>query len=76
MSRQMYLGKVLYLTTDPQSKNDKKSDGKGNQENRLDADKGSSINNFNGAIIECTLVWLLFYLINNGSHKIECSGLK
>ena len=71
-----YLGKVLYLITNPYSKKANKGDSKEEQENRLNTERSTSFSNFNGTIVECALVWVLLYLIDNGPHKMICSRLQ
>lgn len=59
----------------PQSKKYEKSHSKRKQKNGLNTNKATSLSNFNGTIVKCTLVWVLFYLINHVPHKIKCSSL-
>lgn len=71
-----YLGKVLYLTTNPYSKKANKANSKEKKENWLNTERATSFSNFKGTIEECALVWALVYLIDNGAHKIKCSRLQ
>lgn len=59
----------------PQHKENKKRNSKGNKENRLNAEEATGLNNFNSTIVEGVLIGLLVYLIDNGTHKIKSSRL-
>jgi hypothetical protein len=70
-----YLGKVLYLTTNPYAKEEKEGNSKGNKKNGLNAENITSLNNFDGAIIEGALVRILVDFIYDGAYKVKCSRL-
>ena len=59
----------------PQNKENKKSNAKGNKENRFNAEESTSLNNFNSTIVEGVLIGLLVYLVDNSTYKIKRSRL-
>jgi hypothetical protein len=70
-----YLGKVLYLTTNPYDKEYKKGTSKGNKKNRINAKRTTSLKNFDGTIVEGVLVWTLANFINDGAYKVKGARL-
>lgn len=70
-----YLGKVLYLTTNPYTKEDKEGNSKCNKKNGLNAENITSLNNFDGAIMKGALVRILVNFIYDGAYKVKCSRL-
>ena len=63
------------MTTDPYAKEDKEGNSKGNKKNGLNAENITSLNNFDGAIIEGALVRILVNFIYDGAYKVKCSRL-
>ncbi len=70
-----YLGKVLYLTTNPYDKEYKKGTSKGNKKNRFNAKRTTSLKNFDGTIVEGVLAWTLANFINDGAYKVKGARL-
>jgi hypothetical protein len=70
-----YLGKVLYLTTNPYDKEYKKGTSKGNKKNRFNAKRTTRLKNFDGTIVEGVLVWTLANFINDGAYKVKGARL-
>nr|GMD02541.1 hypothetical protein Iba_chr06aCG0300 [Ipomoea batatas]GMD05000.1 hypothetical protein Iba_chr06bCG2460 [Ipomoea batatas]GMD11012.1 hypothetical protein Iba_chr06fCG0300 [Ipomoea batatas] len=66
---------ALDLTMKPEYKKANKTNSKTKQENRLNTEKTSRLSHFNSAIVECALVGMLVYFINNAPNKIKRTSL-
>lgn len=64
------------MTTNPYAKEDKKGNCKGNKKNGFNAKKSTSLNDFDGTIVEGVLVWILVNFINDGAYKVKGARLQ